>query len=270
MGYDLVFNCKQTELKLPDQQKTVTLRRIVSRLTDTFGRKSFVREIRDRLRPQHARNLIVSAESFEHFWNSAHESGTHLWISGTPPKEIYERLHIRGLLSGNLLSVLNVGVGEGYCEVDLNRKGHSVDALDISEIALKRVEKYVGKGFLSAHDLSESKYDLIIHHLVAQHMTHKELEEQLAQMVRSLKPLGLLAMQFASSQMNPEFNQPDNDKTLVMSGGVLRSKKLIKELVENSNGLIKDFYDKEDWLNTDCRFITAHITKSIKITKPDC
>lgn len=255
------------ELRLPDQQKSVTLRRIISRLMDPFGRKSFLREIRDRFRPEHAKKLVLSADGSEQFWNEAHTSGVHLWISGTPPKEIYGRLHVRQLLSGNGLSILNVGVGEGYCEVDLHRKGHFVDALDISEVAIKKVEKFVGSGFLSAHDLPESKYDLIIHHLVAQHMTHKELEEQLFQMIRSLKPLGLLAMQFASSQITPEFNASDDDKTLVMSGGVLRSKRLIREIVENSFGLIKNFYEKENWSNSDCQYITVHIAKRSRVAK---
>lgn len=242
-------------------QKSVTIRRVIQRLMDPFGRKSLLRELRDRFRPSHAKLLVDESDSLPDFWERAHASSTHLWISGTPPKEIYERLNISELVSENKFSILNVGVGEGYCEADLSNKGHSVDALDISQSALRRVHKHVRKGFLSARDLPTNSYDLIVHHLVAQHMSHKDLEEQVTHLIRSLKKNGLIAMQFASSQRDHTLVTSDENKSVVMSGGVLRSKNSIQEIATHSSGRIQNFFDKEDWSNSECRYVTAHIVK---------
>lgn len=245
-----------------NRQKSVTIKKIIQRLLDPFGRKSLLRELRDRLRPSQANRLVDESESLSDFWERAHASNTHLWISGTPPKEIYERLNIGDLISENKFSILNVGVGEGYCEADLSNKGHSVDALDISQSALKRVQKHVRNGFLSARDLPTNSYDLIVHHLVAQHMSHNDLEEQVTHLIRSLKKNGVIAMQFASSQRDHTLVTSDQVKSVVMSGGVLRSKNSIQEIAIHSSGRIRNFFDKEDWLNSECRYVTAHIEKA--------
>ena len=209
---------------MSDQQKSATFRRVVSRLLDKYGRKSVLRELRERFRPSLSNSLINSAHDLEQFWEAAHVSGAHLWISGTPPKEIYERLNIKKLVGVKGLSILNVGVGEGYCEMDLVEKGHLVDALDVCNSAISKVHDFIRQGYLAAQDLPSRSYDLIIHHLVAQHMTHEDLREQLIHLLRALKGDGLLAMQFASSQSNADLVVSDFEEQVVMSGGVLRSK----------------------------------------------
>jgi 2-polyprenyl-3-methyl-5-hydroxy-6-metoxy-1,4-benzoquinol methylase len=206
--------------------------------------------------------LVNEATSLTDFWESAHRSDTHLWISGTPPKEIYDRLNVSKFLTENKLSILNVGVGEGYCEVDLTNKGHSVDSLDISQSALIRVQKYVREGFLSADDLPSNRYDLIIHHLVAQHMSCKDLEVQVAQLVRSLSPTGVIAMQFASSQSDHTLTTSNQSESVLMPGGVLRSKTSIQEIAHRSLGMVQAFFDNENWSHSDCRFLTAHIVRN--------
>ena len=246
-------------IHLSDQQKSATFRRVVSRLLDKYGRKSVLRELRERFRPSLSNSLINSSHDPEQFWEAAHVSGAHLWISGTPPKEIYERLNIKKLVGVKGLSILNVGVGEGYCEMDLVERGHSVDALDVSESAISKVDRYIGRGYLSAQDLPGHYYDLIIHHLVAQHMTHEDLREQLIHLLRALKGDGLLAMQFASSQSNADLVVSDLNQHVVMSGGVLRSKDFMKNLIESCQGSVTGLFDKEAWTNSDCLYVSAHI-----------
>lgn len=247
---------------MSDQQKSATIKRALSRLLDKYGRKSILRELRERFRPSLSNRLIDSATDLKQFWELAHVSRAHLWISGTPPKEIYERLNIKELIDTKGLSILNVGVGEGYCERDLVERGHLVDALDVCDSAISKVDVYIGKGFLFAQDLPTRSYDLVLHHLVAQHMTHKNLREQLVHLLRALKPDGLLAMQFASCQSNAELVVSDIQERVVMSGGVLRSKAFMKDLVESCEGSVIGLFDKEAWTNSDCLYVSAHIVTS--------
>lgn len=249
------------EIHLPDQQKSATMRLVVSRLLDEYGRKSVWREIRERFRPSLSNSLIDSATDLKQFWELAHVSGAHLWISGTPPKEIYERLNIKELIDTKGLSILNVGVGEGYCERDLVERGHLVDALDVCDSAIIKVVGFVRQGYLASQDLPSRSYDLIIHHLVAQHMTHEDLREQITHLLRALKRDGLLAMQFASSQSNSDLVVSDSDEQVVMSGGVLRSKDFMMDLIESCSGTIAGLFDREAWTNSDCQYISAHIVK---------
>ena len=235
--------------------------RIIRRLLDPYGRKSLIRDLYDRFRPLHAPGLVKSAVGIVDFWDKAHATSSHLWISGTPPREIYERLKVEKLLAAGSLSILNVGVGEGYCECYLTKKKHLVVSLDISLVALNRVMKVVGAGFVSANLLPLNKYDLILHHLVAQHMTHKDLGSQLSNLINSLKDDGLVAMQFASSSTDKNFVQSDADTAVVMSGGVLRSKKFIEDIVKQSGGKALAFYENEIWANSDCQYISVHISK---------
>ena len=250
------------EIRLSDQQKSATIRRVVSRLLDKYGRKSILREFRERFRPSLSNSLIDSAADFKQFWESAHVSGAHLWISGTPPKEIYERLNIQNLIGARGLSILNVGVGEGYCEMDLVERGQLVDSLDVCDSAISKVKGYIRQGFLDAQDLPSRSYDLIIHHLVAQHMTHENLREQLIHLLRALKRDGLLAMQFASSQRNSDLVVSDIQNQVVMSGGVLRSKAFMERLVESCEGTVAGLFNKEAWSNSDCLYVTAHIVSN--------
>lgn len=242
-------------------QNRITIRKVLDRFLDPFGRKSTFRALRETLRPSHAMLLVNEAVSSTDFWENAHRSGAHLWISGTPPREIYTRLNISEVVSRDKLSILNVGVGEGYCEVDLTNKGHSVDSLDISRSALMRVRNYVREGFLSAHDLQSNRYDLIIHHLVAQHMSCKDLEVQVTQLVRSLSRTGVIALQFASSQSDHTLTTSNQSESVLMQGGVLRSKTSIKGIANVSLGKLENFFDNENWSHSDCRFVTAHIVK---------
>lgn len=243
----------------------MTIKKLLDRFLDPFGRKNTFRAVREILRPSHAMLLVSEATSSTDFWENAHRSGSHLWISGTPPKEIYARLNVSRFLSHDKLLILNVGVGEGYCEVDLTNKGHFVDSLDISPSALFRVRKYVREGFLSAHDLPSNRYDLIIHHLVAQHMSCKDLEVQVAQLVRSLNPTGVIALQFASSQSDHTLITSNQSESVLMQGGVLRSQTSIQRITDRSLGIVEAFFDNENWSHSDCRFVTAHIVRNDNI-----
>ena len=93
-------------------------------------------------------------------------------------------------------------------------------------------------------------------------MTHKDLETQLLYLIRALKNEGLIAMQFASNSTQKNFVQSDADTVVVMSGGVLRSKKFIEDIVKQSGGKVMAFYENEIWANSDCQYISVHISKA--------
>ena len=254
-----MISSKQTVLELTVMEsKIISISKIYRRLLSQYGRKSLLRHLRDAIRPNHSTFIVEVAGSVNEFWELAHRGRSHLWLSGTPPLEVFERLKISEILKKKNLRILNVGVGEGYCTSALSQLGHYVDALDISLNALTNVEDYTENQFVDASDLSDQKYDLILHHLVAQHMSHSDLSNQLRNLIRSLKAGGLLALQFVSSSKNENFITADDDLSIQMHGGVFRSSQFMTEMVRGCGGNVIDVYKMESWEKSDTLFQTVH------------
>ena len=230
-----------------------------------YGRKSLLRHLRDVFRPSHSSVVVESADSVAEFWQLAHRDRSHLWLSGTPPIEVFKRLKILDYLLSTNLHILNVGVGEGYCTSALNQQGHKVDALDISLNALDNVSRFTENQFVDASVLSNNKYDLILHHLVAQHMSHNDLSVQLLHLIRSLRSDGILAMQYVSSCKDEQFVTEVDDLSAQMHGGVIRSPKYMTEMILNSGGTVIGAYEMESWEKSDAVFQTVHVRRNIVI-----
>ena len=243
------------------ESKIISISRIFKRLQNGYGRRSLVRHLRDAFRPNHSTFIVEKAESVREFWELAHKDKSHLWLSGTPPSEVFERLKISECLKKRHLNILNVGVGEGYCTSALAKLGHYVDVLDISLNALANVENFTENQFVSSSDLSSGKYDLILHHLVAQHMSHQDLSTQLRHLVGSLNSEGLIALQFVSSSKNDQFITEDDDLSAQMHGGVFRSTQFITKIVESCGGIVNNVHTMESWHNSDAVFQTIHVKR---------
>jgi SAM-dependent methyltransferase len=138
------------------------------------------------------------------FWEAAHQQNAHLWLTGSDPDEVLDRLGIKPLIvklrnSGGPARVLDVGVGEGRMARHLSAQEVRHDALDISPTAVARASQWCERGFTSTGELPSDTYDVIMHHLVAQHMSHRDLEEQIRSLVNSLRKGGVLALQYSAT-----------------------------------------------------------------------
>ena len=175
------------------------------------------------------------------WWDCHHEGkgDYEQWLTGSAGPEVWRNLNIDKLIKPNKV-VLKIGVGLGYCTRELARRKCVVHALDISPVALRRVEPFTAKTWLpsSLPDIPENLFDLAISHLVTQHMADKDLVEQISGVLKSLKPSGIFAMQFAFA-----YNRSQNDLTspsaeLIKTGGVGRSLGGMARLVDQAGGLI--------------------------------
>ncbi len=156
------------------------------------------------------------------------------YLTDTFGKYIWNFLKINDFIKPNKI-ILNIGVGTGRCTKDLFDKKTIIYALDISSLALERVSKYTVRNYLSNQlgDIQKDYFDLAISHLVAQHMSDKDLLEQMKVVIKSLNPHGIFAMQFASNIVGGNDKQ---DIESQMMGGVCRTLENMKKLVEKAGG----------------------------------
>lgn len=180
-------------------------------------------------------NLLTTSESVEEFWESSHEIDSELWLTGTDPNWLFNYYDLNSTLKdvSRRLKILNVGVGRGDCTKALVGTGHFVSVLDISNVAIEKVANIVQQTYLASDlkSLPSGEFDVIIHHLVAQHMSIVDLELQVEGLISSLAKNGLLCMQIASYQKN-ERNDANDGKTECMMGAVGRSEKSIRSLFD--------------------------------------
>ena len=194
-------------------------------------------------------------------WDKAHDAGSHLWLTGSPPDEVFTRLGVQKWLSDANIKVLDVGVGEGLMAKRLREMDICFDCLDISPIALNKVRNLCRAVFLEAENLPSSEYSLIMHHLVAQHMDDSELRRQIMHLVRSLRPGGAIALQFAAPIGVEERSATENSMSFekIVTGGFLRSTGEISEIVRSAGGQVAALLPREQWSRSSCQFWVAHI-----------
>ena len=131
------------------------------------------------------------------FWQAQHEENATRYLTGSSLRSVVKVHMLQGfLLAGK--RVLNIGVGSGRCTNELAALGVTVSVLDISQVAVDRVGQWTIAGYTSPEDLPENEYDVALCHLVVQHMADVDLYHMLKNVVRSLKPSGVLSVQYAA------------------------------------------------------------------------
>lgn len=181
---------------------------------------------------------MLTEQEVDVFWEQAHQKNAHLWLTGSDPSEVLGRLGVNDAileLRNDLGEprVLDVGVGEGLMSKFLSQNSVSHDSLDISSHALNKVGSNCRHTFLSGSDLPDETYDVIMHHLVAQHMSHQDLSDQLTELLRALRPGGTLALQYSATQ--DLTLQEDDSESHQKMGAVTRNPNWFSEYIENSN-----------------------------------
>ena len=202
------------------------------------------------------------------YWEDKHDNNDIAWLSGYHLSDLIDYMNIEGhLKSGN--KILEIGIGFGYCTQELVDRGLLVDVLDISEKALERVKFITQNQFLTTdlEHLPKRKYDLVLSHLVTQHMNDRDLSKQIKYVLQSLKKDGIFAMQFAFLEDIDYQAEHETLQTIErqQGGGVIRSLECIQELVNKNNGYISWVSDVRNFDHTIAKWQYVHIKKDMTV-----
>ena len=174
--------------------------------------------------PKSDQQLFHESNSLISFWESAHASSRSWWTSGTNWDHIKAVFQIESSLEGK--SLLVIGVGQGQELVSALKDGAKVSGLDISSNAR---DLFKNLGDMYDWETLKGTYDLIIMHLVAQHMSDKSLNSSLEKLTRHLKPGGILKIQFAGL-LNGKYDAGNHEESEVN----MKSSKLILYLLSGT------------------------------------
>lgn len=174
------------------------------------------------------------------FWEEKHQENSLPYLSGHPGSAIIKGLYIELLiekLAARSNEVLEIGVGLGICTQDLRNLGLSISCVDVSETALRRVEKITVRRYLASEisSLPSDHFDVAISYCVTQHINDESLSEQLREVIRSLKPEGLFAMQYSFPAYGSQIEQSEER---MQAGAVNRPIECMYNLVATAEGQI--------------------------------
>ena len=197
-----------------------------------------------------------SINDIQNYWNDVHRQKHVGALSGCTYSKTIEFLELDKILKkGN--RVLEIGVGLGYVTEGLKENGMIVSALDISQEALDRVKDLCENTYLTTDmdSLPSNYFDIIICLNVIQHIPTYILKPELEQIIRSLKPKGVFALEFVSSNLSEdtgsdEFleNNPRFDENI---GCYCRNPKYLRNLINTYSGSCKLVYDYGKEVNED-------------------
>jgi len=203
------------------------------------------------------------------FWEVAHKENKELWLTGSHLTSVWTPMKLMAKLASGI-KVLNVGVGLGKDTNELVNKGAIVDVLDISQTALDRVKATTRNQYISSNldELPESEYDIAVSHLVSQHMNDDDLLDQIKYVLRSLKPEGIFAMQFAFIDETPvsvnhlnEVYKSVDDIPKDKKGHMFRSLLKMEDMVKKCGGEIIWVSDPRRYPNNPIKWYYIHMKK---------
>ncbi len=146
-------------------------------------------------------------------WNKKYSSGEYLL---TEPSEIVKKFY-------NLAPkgyALDIACGLGRNSLFLAEKGFIVDAIDISDVALKKLQNKKNinpiHADLDRYNLPEDKYSLVININYLNRRLFPQIKE-------SLKEGGLLIFETFTLHEEKEFMQPKNKDFLLRKNELLRA-----------------------------------------------
>lgn len=196
-------------------------------------------------------------------WERAHREQDISALTGTALGGHLATLHAAEYLQPES-AVLCIGVGTGVWVREAINLAADVWAMDCAEAAFKTLPELT-PFVTSPAALPWDKFDLALSLWVAPHMTDLDLQDQLAGVVRALKPSGVLAI---------HYKEPLNDGDAVdnregaedefrraASAGILRRRRHFAELVRRAGGRITKIVDENRSQFYQIREIAAHIVK---------
>ena len=211
------------------------------------------------------------SESVKNFWEKAHNENISLWLTGSGFNEVWKYLNILNLLSPNN-NILNIGVGLGGETRELIKRNVIIDVLDISETALERVKNITRNQYLSSNinNLPINEYDIVVSHLVTQHMDNNGLNEQIKYVLRSLKSEGVFAMQFAFIDNDQDtliklgkVYHHLSDVDVQLKGFMFRTLSEMNKIVEDNGGHISWISEERKFDKTPIKWYYIHIKNKI-------
>ena len=134
-----------------------------------------------------------STDSLPDWWEHCHQVDHDFFLTGSD-RACWDVLKVTDLIVP-AANVLEIGVGLGQSAEALRAAKCMVSVLDIAPTAIARVPW--AQGYLNPADLPSDTFDVAMSHLVAQHMMDTDLFAQMRHVIRSLKPSGVFAIQFA-------------------------------------------------------------------------
>jgi len=175
-------------------------------------------------------------ETISGWWDRAHDANHQFWLSGSPGLEHWAYMEVLPRLSPGA-KVLNIGVGLGYCTRALHERGCQVSALDISPLALERV-KDIATPYLPGQleAMPQNYYEVVISHLVAQHMNDADLLHQFKGVFKAMRADGVFAIQFVSSNEEDFDYAAHQSSSSQKTGAVFRTREQMAFLVNEAGG----------------------------------
>lgn len=140
---------------------------------------------------------------------------------------------------------LDLACGRAGNAIFLAKKGFDVDAIDISTVVLEQVQHYANQQNLSIHCIEQDieadglesreykKYDVI----VVSYFLNRQLFPQI---IKALKPNGLLFYQTWSQENVDDAKGPKNPAFRLTAGELLRCCSELQILYYSENGVIGD------------------------------
>lgn len=195
------------------------------------------------------------------FWEVNHKRKDIRFLTNSEAELVWKYLDVSPKRGMNLL---NVGLGTGTETIAACARGVAVHGLDISEEALKQNTAYLTGSYKHSGYLPSNTFDLAVSHLVAQHMTTIDLLTQIKDILRSLKPDGEFAIQYASPSKDEIYRE---DVEAQNWGVVRRTPKEFAHLVAGAGGKIisqsgtKRFYASDKGVTDDACWNGARIRR---------
>lgn len=175
-------------------------------------------------------------------WDKAHQEKDVSALTGT---ELPGHLGTLGVvdLAKPECAVLCIGVGMGKWVHQACQQFTKVHALDVTRNAAKSIPNDVPLT-LDPRELPSDTFDLALSLWVAPHMTDHDLGVQLREVVRSLKPTGVLAMHYKEplDENAPLDNRQgaEDEWRLAGAAGMLRRRRHFDALVGWAGGRVID------------------------------
>jgi SAM-dependent methyltransferase len=202
-------------------------------------------------------------DQLEKWWNDCHNTSGSFYVSDYGGPSLWKQLNISDrIIRGK--RVLEIGVGDGSDVRELRAKGLEVHVLDITPAALQKVASITQGQWIASRIelLPEAEFDVAISHLVTQHLSNEVLARQIKFVLRSLKPRGVFAMQFADHIEGVKDEFFSEDLSLQQIGAVNRNVRMMQEIVRTAGGKITWLSRPQNFPDQKVRWFNIHIKKN--------